>query len=219
MFKIGDVVECICNDNSGPNGGCLGQDELILGKKYVVTQIQENSTEVVNEKGVDCTVHSWRFKLANVDDTLQNLIDRANDGQLALAELHKRREDVITIKDGKPHTTALDLMRTYHEYTNDEYGTGVLKLAKKKDHFKFEPFTVGGHRVFLDGTILHVGCQKFEMAVLEKALYELVVCNGRGSNVSSGDTIYSTRKGLEYKGDVLSWSDAELLYNRLKSVK
>lgn len=91
--------------------------------------------------------------------------------------------------------------------------SGFRKISKPK----FEPRTIGGLEVSLEGKTLTVGCQSFPLKELRTAIPDLLRSNL--STVLCGTTsIRACRSGVCCAGHTMLWADVEKLYESIKDI-
>lgn len=207
-FKKGDKIKCIYADGMAEN-----KVQLKKGSVYIVHRVTVHHIYTTESTG-DNWLHS-RFELVTGEDALQKLIDRANDGVLAIDELYKNHQaNIVSVyADKSPITTPYELFKFWGDKVASGYGSGSIRIVKKSDANLVEPFSLSKHKVTLKDGKVQVGCQEFDLRYLLAGLKSLIEFDAKEYN---GFT--ATRSGVTYQSDKVSWADAELLYSKLKGL-
>ncbi len=202
-FKVGDKIRCI----RGTDG------YLTVGKIYeVIDKPMYNSQTTVAiafcDEAADWS--AWdanRFEL--VEDPTQTLIDKANEGLKALAELAKRKDiEISGVVYPKEFLQLNDSIIVSNILDKDQRARTVRLEPKPA----FEPFTTSeGWLVKLEGNKLQVGCFEFEAENAKDALVVLV----EKVQAQFRDFV-ATRTGIAHSGKKLNWADAERILEALK---
>ena len=135
------------------------------------------------------------FELVQEKTELESLIEKANEGQLAVISLYKKYKDKFNVKDSP----------------NGDYCIYSIKKEKV-----FKPFHIGLWDVNLINHTLHIGCREYDSLVLKSILEYFLNEDGTYlTHHSTGSNFYTKRSGIteEYKGtlNTIKWEEAKIL--------
>lgn len=195
-FKVGDKVRLKSNQSDYSTD---------FKKNDVGTVIGHDGVHLVylkNNNGVNISIFDSRLELVETVHTPEELIKKANEGYQArnkLIEMGVKLEGRYKINGWKKY-----------ELSNNS--TEELRVVQ------FEPFnTSNGWKVELKGDTIHIGCKFFNKNTLMNAFDNLIIKNYSSSHNSD---FIATKNGINYMDSnnkyTLSWSDAELIYTKLK---
>jgi hypothetical protein len=207
-FKVGDKVRY--KEEHHPR--------VPYGSIHRVIKVEDRKQSVdsywiyVDTYGEEYSMSPSSFEKVTTDD-VSSLIDKANEGLKALAELVKR-DDVEVSRVADPsdyigiHTSTLS-----STLVDNNKRARTVRLKPKP---AFEPFTTSnGWDVKLEGETLHIGCKKFNKGAVNLGFTKLL----KGSEHSWNDDFTeftATRNGIKYNENVLPWADAERILEALK---
>jgi hypothetical protein len=214
-FAVGDQIIAIKSSSAG---------SFVKGHRYVVKGYYGKDVRVVNDsKG--STENGWHednFELIPAWDNLQILVDAANAGLKAIAELDKC-SSLIEGFDIKNQVTLSDYyspIETINKHVARGYlnGSYALRVTPKP---AFEPFSVGqGWDVGVIGTsVLKVGCKKYNLPQMVSILYDLI-CLDKGVAYNQNGNFTASKTGIkDGANNSITWAEAEKLYNAIKDIK
>ncbi len=190
-FKVGDRVRRIQREG-GANSINVG--DIVTVAKVETTAFPGHYYLFFKEKP-GC-LHAIRFELVTEGPSLDSLIETANKGLDAIQLLIKN------------HSTEVDKVRSSGAILPIIAGDFSIRVQKRMNL----AFRVSEYNVTVENDMVRVGCKIFSKKELVPALSYLLI----------GDTPYTMvgltglARGVMYEGNHLSWSDVELLLNKLK---
>ncbi len=203
-FKVGDKVQLVrmLEQNKwaeafGLYEGCITTVVVSDEYDFAVASLNSYRGKMVYQ---DNSKMDWA--LVQDNNELEDLVRMVNEGYQArktLASKYPRQAEVRfgTSRVWKP---------IYIGFTCE---------VRVKEKPKFEPFYVGAHHsVSLDGTTLHVGCQKFPVHFVRAAIQTL---NSQGGAYQTGTLIvHATRNGMRTEYGAITWEDADKILAALE---
>jgi hypothetical protein len=220
-FKKGSKVKCLIN-----HGNQFTKNKIYTLKvdsTYNWATVEEDDSGQVNGMGLDYFIL--------VVDELQDLVDAANKGLIALNQLKNCREKVETLDtklNKSAHGDKKDLPETEIFHVIGNYlacgylsGRYVLRVKPKP---AFEPFNIGeawSVELYNDNTEVRIGCQMFNLEQIQKALRAIVELDSNYYHTDGEGEFVATKNGFKSKklDKTITWADAEKLYAAIKDVK
>lgn len=197
-FKVGDKVRVLNADESNDE-----KSRYIKGEIVIVISVGTGWLTTRNSRGGENGWSHDNFEL--VEETtseLEQLIKKANDGfgaARSIRDLYPSNVEVL-FDDGRIY------------YHNDWHKVARLPEWTIRPRTKFIPFTVGnGWKVNLVGEVVGVGCQTFFANILLSYLKDLTQNSFGGMEGFS-----ACRLGVSYKGNLISWDDADKIVAELQ---
>jgi hypothetical protein len=214
-FKVGDKVKCI-----DVGDGYDNSTFLFLNNQYDVTYVDDRNDKfslimVKDKNGHRSTLWVKRFELVKEAETpkdeLQTLIDDANKGLIALAELKLRASEVkafcyanseYEVPTVLTNTTFIGLLSVYRD------GTWTLV---KKPKGKLQAIKIAGYDVTqVASGDLKFGCQVHSLDKIKRTLK--TVLYGAGQIPADCSEYAAVRKGIMHGSTLVTWEEAEKLY-------
>jgi len=199
-FKVGDKVRTL----QGPERTVIDGEKNCFGDKRSEAGFSSHAVlldDLLWYEQNDLTLAESERN--STESELQRLVRVANDALASIRSLPSL--EGIEIKyDGKSDSwRALDIK------------FDLCFSLRKNQPPAFESFSLpdSGHKVFLDGGMLRVGCVSFVPESLQAALVSFQ--HGAGGERCG---LLPTRNGLRHANGEMTWADADLLLSKLEKL-
>lgn len=190
MFKVGDKVKCIKNWDSKIK---VGEIRTVFMHRYgeCIGYVDGD------QEGCLLNVCPHHFELVLGTNELEELVKKANEGQIAKSKLDKYLDQYESFDP--------DSDKAFK--TPTKHGSAIKYRIKSKTR----KFKVANWDAEINDNEITIGCNKFYKPTLINALLNLI-----RDNYSSSSELKATKIGIKYHDNFLSWEEAQNLLRELE---